>query len=82
MKIVHTEIYMGKTIEIYSDRTATIDGEKFKDADGRIRAYMNIGTAKMAAKAKIRKNASKADEIKKLEAEIEALQAKLKEMRG
>lgn len=99
MKLVHSEVYMGKTIEVFyehvrwqfrtsewdnGDRyTVKISGERYapkqkRDGDG---TYWELGKAIGAAKLSIKKNATKTDEIARLEAEIARLQAELEVLR-
>ena len=93
MKLVHTEIFLNKTIDVFEeyDRkyyrciyTAKIDGELLVPRGGGVSdgRYYEIKKAVTSAKLSIRKNLNKADEIAKLEAQIAELQARLEKLRG
>jgi hypothetical protein len=96
MKLVKTEIFMCKTIEVFEEYnrkyyrfeyTVKIEGEHLHSvSSGKKRetpsVYATESRAIGAAKSSIRKNASKDDEIKRIEAEIAELQARLEMLRG
>jgi hypothetical protein len=92
MKKVHTEIYYGKTIDVFQHwneeyfryyYTAEVDGIPFMaKTDRYIATYRTAKMAAGSAKHSITLNASKADEIKKIEEQIAELQAKLEKLRG
>jgi hypothetical protein len=98
MKVVHSEVYMGKTIEIfyriakYEERTSVwdngkrytvkINGEWFTPKSKNGNEYWELSKAIGGAKSSIKKNATRADEIARLEEEIATLQAKLDALRN
>ena len=86
MKNVHTEIYFGKTIEVFYNGyySVKIDGETLVPRGGGVTTgnYLDCKKAIGSAKISIRKNMNKANEIANIESEIERLQARLKELRG
>lgn len=88
MKLVKTEIFRGKTIEVfkadYRHFSVKIDGETLVPRGGGVSdgKYTDETKAITSAKISIRKNMSKADEIANIESEIARLQARLKELRG
>lgn len=88
MKLVRTEIFLGKTIEVfkidYRYFLVKIDGEVLVPRGGGVSdgKYLDETKAITSAKISIRKNIKKADEIANIESEIARLQARLKELRG
>lgn len=87
MKLVHTEIFMGKTIEVFNNNGryyfVKIDGNVLVPRGGGVSSgeYRYIEKAVTSAKISIKKNISKADEIANIEKEIEILQARLAALR-
>jgi hypothetical protein len=89
MKRVHTEIYMGKTIEVfynvnYSHYFVKIDGNILVPRGGGVTSgeYHDMKKAIMSAKVSIRKNTAKTNEVANIEREIAALQARLEALRN
>ena len=92
MKKVHTEIYMGKTIEVFRDCGffdyrcffVKIDGNILVPRGGGVSSgkYIDVQKAVTSAKLSIKKNMNKADEIANIEKEIARLQAILAELKG
>lgn len=88
MKLVHTEIFMGKTIEVFNNNYryffVKIDGNVLVPRGGGVSSgeYYDIKKAITSAKISIKKNMSKSDEIANIEKEIKILQAKLAALRN
>lgn len=98
MTKVHTQIYYGKTIDVFRvrneewrryDYITEIDGKPLKvkgsfnyEQYPAYSAYGTIGRAAGAAKHSLTLHASKDDKIKDIERQIAELQAELKKLRG
>ena len=96
MKKIHTEIFMGNTIDIFIEYikkyncdiyTVKINGAYLHSINSGKKSeepstYATKGRAIGGAKSSIKKNMSKNDEIVYIEKEIARLQAKLKELKN